>query len=127
MWRLLLPVDSDASSEKISGKLSDLSGARPAVIISDTAGRPWREGLVDIAIGCSGIKALEDHRGGKDMRGATLTATEMAVADQIAAAAGILMKKDSGIPVVLAKGLEFEAGGAGAGGLLRKPSEDLFR
>ncbi|WP_462136964.1 coenzyme F420-0:L-glutamate ligase [Candidatus Mycalebacterium sp.] len=123
----LLPVDSDASADSISSKLRETIGVRSAVIISDTAGRPWREGLVDIAIGCSGIKALEDYRGKSDMRGATLVATEMAVADQIAAAAGILMKKDSGLPVVIVRGLEFNPEGSGAGELLRKPSEDLFR
>lgn len=123
----LLPVDSDASAHSIASKLRETVGVRVAVIVSDTAGRPWREGLVDIAIGCSGIKALENYRGKSDMRGATLVATEMAVADQAAAAAGILMKKSSGLPVVLVRGLEFSAAGAGTGELLRKPSEDLFR
>ncbi len=123
----LLPVDSDASARGIAAKLGDLTGVSPAVIVSDTAGRPWREGLVDIAIGCAGIKALEDFRGKKDMRGSELVATEMAVADQIAAGAGILMEKDSGCPVVLARGVEFESSQSGAGELLRKRSEDLFR
>lgn len=123
----LLPAEPDLSAGRIAGKLREKSGAEVAVIVSDTAGRPWREGLVDIAVGCSGIKALENHRGGRDMRGLELTATEMAVADQIASAAGILMKKDSGRPVVLARGLEFDTDCKGAGELLRKPSEDLFR
>lgn len=123
----LLPVNPDLSAERIARKLLRKTGEEVAVIISDTVGRPWRQGLVDIAIGCSGIKALADRRGEKDMCGFELTATEMAVADQIAAAAGILMGKDSGFPVVLARGLEFNPACEGAGELLRPPSEDLFR
>ncbi len=123
----LLPLNPDSSADTIADKLREKSGAQVAVIISDTAGRPWRQGLVDIAIGCSGIKALADYRGGSDMCGLELTATEMAVADQIAAAAGILMEKDSGCPAVLARGVEFDASRRGSGELLRKPSEDLFR
>lgn len=124
---VLLPVSADASADAIREKLGRLCGSGAAVIITDTAGRPWREGLVDIAIGCSGMKALSDYRGTGDMRGAELVATEMAVADQIAAGAGILMRKDSGSPVVLAKGAGFEPGGTGAAALIRKRSEDLFR
>ncbi len=123
----LLPESPDVSADLIAAKLREKFGAKVAVIISDTAGRPWRQGLVDIAIGCSGIKALADRRGGKDMDGFELTATEMAVADQIAAAAGILMEKDSGCPVVLAKGIVFDTACEGSGELLRKSSEDLFR
>lgn len=123
----VLPVSADASADAIREKLSRLCGSGAAVIISDTAGRPWREGLVDMAIGCSGISALSDYRGTGDMRGAELVATEMAVADQIAAGAGLLMRKDSGSPVVFARGAGFEPGGSGAGALVRKSAEDLFR
>ncbi len=123
----LLPVDSDVSARVIASNLRVKTGAEVAVIVSDTAGRPWREGLVDIAIGCHGIKALADRRGEKDMDGVELVATEMAVADQIVAAAGILMEKNGGYPVVVVRGLRFNTAGSGAGELLRSPSEDLFR
>lgn len=119
----LLPLSPDESADAIRGKI----GGRPAVIISDTAGRPWREGLVDMAIGCSGINPLSDHRGKTDMRGAELVATEMAVADQIAAGAGMLMGKAAAVPAVFVRGAVFESPGRGAGALLRKSPEDLFK
>ena len=123
----LLPVSADVSADAIREKLRRLRGSGAAVIISDTAGRPWREGLVDIAIGCSGMKALSEYRGPGDMSGAEMVATEMAVADQIAAGAGLLMRKNSGSPVVLARGAGFDPGGSGAAEIVRKSAEDLFR
>ena len=123
----LLPVDSDKSADKLAGGFKENLGIDVAVIITDTVGRPWRDGLVDIAIGCSGIKALKDYRGQRDSKGFELNATVMAVADEIASAAGLLMGKAQGVPVVLVKGYKYETGGTGAKELIRNPEDDLFR
>jgi coenzyme F420-0:L-glutamate ligase/coenzyme F420-1:gamma-L-glutamate ligase len=96
------------------------------VIVSDTFGRPWREGLVDVAIGCAGIAPIEDLRGRPDLTGRLLQVTAMATADQLAAAAGLLMRKDAGVPAVWILGVPL----SGEGSLretLRDPSLDLFR
>jgi len=90
-------------------------------------GRPWREGLVDIAIGCCGIKALSDHRGKIDTKGFELAATEMATADQVACAAGLLMEKNAAIPSVVVRGVSYIQGKKGSGELIRDPAHDLFR
>lgn len=123
----LLPLDSDKSASRIRSKIKSETGRDIAVIITDTVGRPWREGLVDIAIGCSGIKALHDQRGGTDNDGFRLNATVMATADQIASAAGLLMEKAGAVPVVIVKGFEYDKNGTGADELIRDPFEDLFR
>jgi len=123
----LLPEDSDLSAEKIKDRLEQGLNKELAVIITDTVGRPWRDGLLDIAIGCSGIKALHDQRGELDSDGLRLNATVMATADQIATAAGLLMEKSSSLPVVIVRGYKYDKGGSGAGELIRNPAEDLFR
>ncbi len=123
----LLPVDSDLSAERLAKGFKKESGADVAVIITDTVGRPWREGLVDIAIGCSGIKPLKDYRGSEDSKGLLLSATVMAVADEIASAAGLVMEKADSVPVVIVRGYGFEKGGGGASELIRNPEDDLFR
>ena len=123
----LLPLDSDRSARGLAEGIESSSGKEVAVIITDTVGRPWREGLVDIAIGCAGIKALKDYRGEKDSMGLELSATEMAIADQIAGAAGLLMEKAGSVPVVLVRGYEFTRSDAGAQELIRNPEDDLFR
>ena len=123
----LLPIDSDQSADKLAKGFKDHIGSEVAIIITDTVGRPWRDGLVDIAIGCSGIKALKDYRGETDSKGFELNATVMAVADEIASAAGLLMEKADSVPVVLVRGYEYEPGGVGAKELIRDPEEDLFR
>ena len=123
----LLPIDSDESADMISEGFRDKLGFDVAVIITDTVGRPWRDGLVDIAIGCSGIKALKDYRGETDSKGFELNATVMAVADEIASAAGLLMEKADSVPVVLVRGYEYETKGSGAKELIRNPEDDLFR
>lgn len=123
----LLPVDSDKSANKIRNMLARKLGAKPAVIITDTVGRPWREGLVDIAIGCAGIKALNDKRGTRDRRGFLLNATVMATADQIASAAGLLMDKNSQTPLIVIKGLCYKKGSRGSKELIRDSKNDLFR
>lgn len=123
----LLPIDSDESARALAQGFSDLLGTEIAIIITDTVGRPWRDGLVDIAIGCSGIKALKDYRGEKDSKGFELNATVMAVADEIASAAGLLMEKAHSVPVVIVRGYSFEKSDTGARELIRDPEEDLFR
>jgi coenzyme F420-0:L-glutamate ligase/coenzyme F420-1:gamma-L-glutamate ligase len=120
---VLLPLDPDASAEKIRVAL----GPGRAVIVSDTFGRPWREGLVDVAIGVSGMAPLRDYTaGGTDLRGRPLQVTIMATADQLAAAAGLLMEKDAGVPAVWIEGLT-PSGSGSLKNLLRDPSRDLFR
>lgn len=123
----LLPLDSDKSAREIRDGLKSASGKDIAVIISDTVGRPWRNGLVDIAIGCAGIEPLRDQRGEFDSKGLELTATEMATADQIACSAGMLMEKSEGIPVVIVRGYSYKVSEDGADSLIRDSKEDLFR
>jgi coenzyme F420-0:L-glutamate ligase/coenzyme F420-1:gamma-L-glutamate ligase len=119
---VLLPVDPDTSAERIRERL----GGGRAVIISDTFGRPWRQGLVDVAIGVAGLAPLRDHRGTADRRGHQLQVTVMALADQLAAAAGILMEKASGHPAIWIDGIQ-PTGVGSLGDLLRDPEHDLFR
>jgi coenzyme F420-0:L-glutamate ligase/coenzyme F420-1:gamma-L-glutamate ligase len=121
----LLPLDPDASAERLREGLSRLTGARVAVIVSDTFGRPWRMGQTDVAIGVAGMAPLRDHRGEKDTFGNVLEATLIAVADEIAAAAELVMGKSDGVPVAIVRGLD--AGGEGsARELVRPAEEDLF-
>lgn len=123
----LLPLDSDKSAIEIRSEIKTATKKNVAVIISDTVGRPWRNGLVDIAIGCAGIKPLIDQRGKLDSKGLELVATEMATADQVACAAGLLMEKAEGIPVVIVRGCNYLSGNKGSADLIRDPKEDLFR
>ena len=118
----LLPADPDASASALRTSLDC-----GAVIISDTFGRPWREGLVNVAIGVSGIEPLEDLRGTRDRGGQVLTATLLARADELAAAAGLVMGKSAGVPVALVDGLEWEQQEGSARRLIRRPEFDLFR
>jgi coenzyme F420-0:L-glutamate ligase / coenzyme F420-1:gamma-L-glutamate ligase len=118
----VLPADPDASARRLRESLKC-----GAVIITDTFGRPWREGLVDIAIGVAGFDALDDHRGRSDRHGRPLASTIIAVADQLAAAAGLVMLKAAGCPIALIRGFEFQPAAGSARSLLRKPEQDLFR
>lgn len=122
---VLLPKDPDASARALRDALAPRD-AGLAVIVSDTFGRPWREGLVDLAIGCAGIAPLSDARGSYDLAGRELQVTTMATADQLAAAAGLLMGKAAGVPAVWIDGVVIEGDGELAS-LLRDPSQDLFR
>jgi coenzyme F420-0:L-glutamate ligase/coenzyme F420-1:gamma-L-glutamate ligase len=123
---VLLPEDPDASAARLRAGLL-AGGAGPlAVIVSDTFGRPWREGLVDVAIGCAGLAPIDDLRGRPDLAGRILQVTAMATADQLAAAAGLLMPKDSGVPAVWIEGLT-PAGDGSVRSTLRDPAQDLFR
>ena len=124
---VLLPADPDASARALRAALLEL-GARPplGVIVSDSFGRPWREGLVDVALGCAGIAPIRDCRGGRDLSGRPLEMTTMARADQLAAAAGLLMHKDAGVPAVWIEGIPVEGDGT-VRETLRDPATDLFR
>jgi coenzyme F420-0:L-glutamate ligase/coenzyme F420-1:gamma-L-glutamate ligase len=127
---VLLPRDPDASARRIRARLRELSSAAPAVLVSDSFGRPWRHGQLDVAIGLAGMQPLEDWRGRRDAAGHELTATWLAVADAVAAAAELVRAKDSREPVVLLSGLGrylTREDGPGAAALLRPRSEDLFR
>jgi coenzyme F420-0:L-glutamate ligase/coenzyme F420-1:gamma-L-glutamate ligase len=126
----LLPVDADASAGRIRGEIAAASGSSPAVVIADSFGRPWRRGQADIAIGCAGLAALQDWRGRRDREGKELSATVIAVADELASAADLVREKNSGVPAVIVAGLgELVARdhGVGAAELRRSAAEDLFR
>jgi coenzyme F420-0:L-glutamate ligase/coenzyme F420-1:gamma-L-glutamate ligase len=127
---VLLPLDPDASARVLRGRLRELTGHAPAVLITDSFGRAWRHGQLDCAIGVAGLRPLDDWRGRHDRRGHELHATMMAVADAVAAAADLVRSKDSGQPVVIVTGLAehvHEDDGPGAAALLRSRAEDLFR
>jgi coenzyme F420-0:L-glutamate ligase/coenzyme F420-1:gamma-L-glutamate ligase len=118
--------DPDASAERLRAGLVALGAGPLAVIVSDTFGRPWREGLVDVAIGCSGIAPIADLRGTPDLLGRALAVTTTATADQLAAAAGLLMRKNSGVPSVWIEGVP-PLGSGSLRDTLRDPALDLFR
>lgn len=123
----LLPEDPDGSADGLRASLSERLGVDVAVVITDTFGRPWRQGLVDVAIGCAGLPALVDLRGTADRDGRELEATVVALADQVAAAAGLVMAKAAGVPAALVRGVTAE-GPPGRGRDLIRPAEnDLFR
>lgn len=124
----LLPADPDRSAGGLAQALHKLTGKRVAVIISDTFGRPWRLGLTNVAIGAAGLPVLLDLRGGHDRTGKPLQATILAVADELAAAAGLVMGKAEGIPAVLIRGYRFNAKAKDrASSIIRSAQEDLFR
>ena len=122
----LLPDDPDASAERLRDRLRDMTGATVGVIVSDTFGRPWRMGIVNVALGVAGLPALMDLRGSRDDAGKELHATVLAIADEVAAAAGLVMGKTRRTPVVVVRGLELEGSGSGHD-LIRPAAEDLFR
>jgi len=127
-WAALLPVDSDRSAKHVRDALRARAGVEVAVIVSDTFGRPWRQGLTDVAIGVSGIAALIDLRDTPDATGRVLQVTEVAIADEIAAAAELVMGKANGVPVAIVRGLDPSWLGEGSvRQLIRPASEDLFR
>jgi coenzyme F420-0:L-glutamate ligase/coenzyme F420-1:gamma-L-glutamate ligase len=123
---ILLPLDPDESAAKLRRTLLGAAEAPLAVVISDTFGRPWREGLVDVALGSAGFAPIDDRRGGVDRAGRELQVTATATADQLAAAAGMLMPKDSGVPAVWITGVPIVGDGC-IRETLRRPDEDLFR
>jgi coenzyme F420-0:L-glutamate ligase / coenzyme F420-1:gamma-L-glutamate ligase len=124
---ILLPVDADASATRIRTELGRLSGAEVAVVISDTFGRPWRDGLTEVCLGISGMEAMLDLRGTTDLGGRELSHTVVAIADELACAAGLLMEKAGGIPAVLIRGYAHKAAPGSAKILIRPAEADLFR
>jgi len=125
----LLPVDSDRSARRIQAGLEHKYGVKVAVIVSDTFGRPWRRGVTDVAIGSAGLRPVVDLRGTNDALGRELQVTEVAVADEIAAAAELVMGKAEAIPVAIVRGVDPTWFGEGSvhDDLIRRPDEDLFR
>jgi coenzyme F420-0:L-glutamate ligase / coenzyme F420-1:gamma-L-glutamate ligase len=123
----LLPRNPDGSAKKLAAELRKRTRKRIAVIISDTFGRPWRLGLTNVAIGASGVPVLLDLRGSRDRHGKPLAATILAVADELAAAAGLLMGKSEGFPVVLIRGYRYKPVSEPAARIIRPAAEDLFR
>lgn len=125
---LLLPEDPDASAAHIHEQIRQRREVRVGVIINDSAGRAWRNGVTGIAIGAAGLPCLLDLRGETDLHGNPLQVTEVGIADEIAAAASLVMGQAAqGIPAVLVKGLELRGTAAGASALVRDPGRDLFR
>jgi coenzyme F420-0:L-glutamate ligase / coenzyme F420-1:gamma-L-glutamate ligase len=125
---LLLPVDPDASAQGLRAQLGARLGVQPGVLISDSFGRPWRRGVVNIALGASGIPALLDRRGEADRAGRRLEVTEVGLADALTAAAGLVMGEAAeGIPAVLIRGCTYTAPASPAQSLIRPLDEDLFR
>jgi coenzyme F420-0:L-glutamate ligase/coenzyme F420-1:gamma-L-glutamate ligase len=132
----LLPQDPDASAQAMRKGLQALLGADVGVIVTDTFGRPWRNGLVDVAIGAAGVQVLDDHRGRTDRYGHALEMTVTAIADEIAAAAELVKGKLDDVPVAVVRGLDFAGplsggssgdSGHGARALVRRADEDMFR
>lgn len=127
---VLLPGDPDASARRLRAHLRETLGIAPGILITDSFGRAWRHGQVDVAIGCAGLSPLEDWRGRRDATGRELRATWIAVADQLAGAADLARRKDGRQPAVLVRGAQrhvTEDDGPGAAALVRPEAEDLFR
>lgn len=123
---LLLPADPDASAAALREQLRERTGADVGIVVTDTFGRPWRLGQTDVALGVAGTAALRDDRGTADRTGRPLEVTQVAVADQVAAAADLVRTKADGTPFVLLRGLVVEESGTGRD-LLRPPAQDAFR
>jgi coenzyme F420-0:L-glutamate ligase/coenzyme F420-1:gamma-L-glutamate ligase len=123
---LTLPSDPDASAARLRAALEVATGVAPGIVIADTFGRPWREGLVNVAIGLAGVRALDDYRGQSDVFGRTLQVSVLASADEMASAAELVMGKAQAIPVALLRGLQ-QTGRGTAADLQRAASRDLFR
>jgi coenzyme F420-0:L-glutamate ligase/coenzyme F420-1:gamma-L-glutamate ligase len=128
-YAALLPEDSDRSARRIRDGIRARAGVDVAVIVSDTFGRTWRRGLTDVAIGCAGIGAILDLRGTQDAYGREMMVTEVAVVDELASAAELVMGKSSGLPVAVVRGVppEWLRRGDVRSELVRAPEEDLFR
>ena len=123
----LLPEDPDRSARALRERLASIAGVEVSVIIADTFGRPWREGLTNVAIGVAGMAALRDYIGEPDSAGRPLQATVLAVADELAGAAEIVMGKLDRVPAAIVRGLRLEPSDGGSKPLLRDPARDLFR
>jgi coenzyme F420-0:L-glutamate ligase/coenzyme F420-1:gamma-L-glutamate ligase len=128
-WAALLPEDPDRSARRLRDGIRARAGVEVAVIVSDTFGRAWRRGLVDVAIGCAGIAAVLDLRGTVDAGGRELNVTQVAVADELAAAAELVMGKTAGVAAAIVRGVDPAWLGPGEvkAELVRPPAEDMFR
>jgi len=124
---ILLPEDPDASAMRIRKELKRLTGAEVAVIITDTFGRPWRDGLTEVCLGIAGMDAMLDLRGTTDLGGRELHHTVIAIADELACAAGLLMPKAGATPAVLIRGYHYKPAEGSAKALIRPAASDLFR
>jgi len=127
---VLLPVDPDGSARALRARIGELRGVRPAVVVTDSFGRPWRTGQTDVAIGAAGLVPVDDWRGRVDAEGRELRATAIAVADSVAGAADLARAKDGRQPAVLVRGLDglvTREDGPGAAALRRAREQDLFR
>jgi len=128
VWVLLLPLDADQSAARLREGLSSWFAPPPAVVIADSFGRPWRMGVVNVAIGAAGLPALVDLRGEPDRDGRLLEVTQIALADQLACAAGLLLGEAAeGIPAALVRGVSWQAAHRPAADLVRPLAEDLFQ
>ena len=123
----LLPEDSDRSARALRERLLELAGHAPGVVVADTFGRPWREGLTNVAIGVAGLGPLRSYLGEKDPAGHVLQATILALADELACAAELVMGKLDRIPAAIIRGLDWPRGTGDSRALLRDPARDLFR
>lgn len=126
-WLCLLPADPDASACRLKQEIEEICGEQVAVIISDTFGRPWREGLTNVAIGVAGFHPLLDYRGQSDLQGHSLTATVIAAGDELAAAAELVMGKLAQRPAALIRNFRWDAGPGKASAMIRPKEKDLFR
>jgi coenzyme F420-0:L-glutamate ligase/coenzyme F420-1:gamma-L-glutamate ligase len=128
-WAALLPLDPDRSARRIRDGLRARAGVEVGVIVSDTFGRTWRQGVTDVAIGCAGVAAVVDLRGTADALGRELQVTEVCVADELAAAAELVMGKATGVPVAVVRGVDpsWLREASVAAEIVRPPGEDLFR
>ncbi|MBV8772006.1 MAG: coenzyme F420-0:L-glutamate ligase [Deltaproteobacteria bacterium] len=124
---ILLPEDADASAKRIREAIKNRAGADVAVLITDTFGRPWRDGLTEVCIGIAGMEPLLDMRGTTDLGGRELHHTVIAIADELASAAGLMMPKAAAVPAVLIRGYQFNPAEASAKSLIRPAASDLFR
>jgi coenzyme F420-0:L-glutamate ligase/coenzyme F420-1:gamma-L-glutamate ligase len=123
----LLPLDPDASARRLRDALTSLAGGDLAVVVSDSFGRTWRHGITNVAIGVAGMQPLADYRGERDPYGYPLTASVLAVADELAAAAELVMGKTKAIPVAVVRNYPYERGSGTGRDLLMEPERDLFR
>ena len=124
---VLLPVDPDASARRISRQLKKRTGLSVPVIIADSFGRPWREGLTEVAIGVAGMRVMLDYRGKRDPYGYTMHATEEAVADELACVAGLVCGKNARVPACIIRGYRYRPGRGSAREMVRPAGKDLFR
>ncbi len=125
-WVVLLPLDPDASARRLRESLAARFGIAPAVIVSDSFGRAWRDGTTDVAIGLAGMRPVLDLRGQEDGRGRLLTGTQIAVADELAGAAELVMGKANQVPAALIRGYRVPEGDGAARDLVMPPERDLF-